>query len=393
MANLQATLQQRLASIHAANRYRERQVVDGVHAVICTVNGKRCINFCSNDYLGIAADPMLSAALRAASAIEGVGSGASQLISGYNSAHRELENELADWLGRERALLFSSGFLANQGAITALLGKADVAFCDALNHASLIDGVRLSGADKHIYPHADMAALEAQLQASVSIGQRMIISDGVFSMDGDSAPLPALARLARQHDAWLMIDDAHALGVMGPQGAGSVAAAALTQEDVPVLVGTLGKALGSMGAFVAGSAALIDYLVNTARSVIFTTAPPPALAEATRKALQIARHESWRRERLADNIGYFRQRAASLGLPLLDSHTPIQPVVLGSEATALAASAALWQRGYRVGAIRPPTVPEGSSRLRITLSATHDPRQIDGLLEALAKLHQPTAAA
>jgi len=364
--------------------YRRRHVVEGPQAVHLKVDGRELLSFCSNDYLGLAADPRLAEAMCAATARYGVGSGAAHLISGHTRAHHMLEEELADWLGCERALLFSTGYMANLGVPGALLRRGDVILQDRLNHASLIDGAQLSAATLRRYAHADMAALERLLGEHT--GNVLIATDGVFSMDGDVAPLRRLAALAAHYDAPLMVDDAHGLGVLGPHGRGSAEAAGLGPGEVAVYMATLGKALGTAGAFVAGSADLIETLIQSARSYIYTTAMPAALAEASRASLRIVREESWRRERLRELVNRFRLGAESLGLCLMDSDTPIQPILLGDARTALSWSEALLEQGILVTAIRPPTVPEGSARLRITLSATHQEADLDRLLEALQGL-------
>jgi 8-amino-7-oxononanoate synthase len=279
-------------------------------------------------------------------------------------------------------LLFSTGYMANQGVITALLGRNDTLFEDRLNHASLIDGGVLSRARLRRFAHADMQALESQLHQQQG-GESMVATDGVFSMDGDIAPLPEMSRLCREHNSWLLVDDAHGIGVLGKGGRGSVDHFGLGEEDVPLLMATLGKALGTFGAFVAGSDALIETLIQQSRSYIFTTATPAAVAEATRASLRIARDEQWRREHLCDLIARFRNGAGQLGLPLMPSETPIQPIVAGESSRALAWSALLEEQGILVSAIRPPTVPDGSSRLRVTLSASHSEQDVDRLLDAL----------
>lgn len=380
--SLQRVLQQRLAATTERNLYRRRRVIEGAHGVQARVDGRDVTVFCSNDYLGLATHPKLRAAMARAVEQQGVGSGASQLISGHNAAHRDLENELAEFVQRPRALLLSSGYLANVGVIAALMQRGDSVYSDALNHASLIDGIRLSRAAIHRYQHVDMVSLERQLKLPAP-GNRLIVSDGLFSMDGDRAPLKALARSAASHDAWLMIDDAHGLGVLGPDGRGSVAAAGLGSEEVPILVATLGKSLGAAGAFVAGSQTLIETLIQSTRTFIFSTALPPAVAVAARTGLRLVQEEAWRREHLYALIALFRTAAAARGLPLTDSESPIQPVILGSEQRALTVSERLLDQGYLVTAIRPPTVPKGTARLRITLSAAHSTAQVEGLLAAL----------
>lgn len=380
------TLDQRLAvelqRIREAQLYRVRRAVDGAHGVQIVVDGKSCLNFCSNDYLGLASDPRVAEAARKSLGESGTGSGASALVSGYNREHRALEEELAAFTGRPRALLFSTGWAANLGVLRALLGKNDTLIADELNHASLIDGGRLSGARYTRIPHAQIGAY-AQALAQPRCGQTLVVSDSVFSMDGDLAPLQELAALGVERGATLMIDDAHGFGVLGDDGSGAVRAAGLGVDEVPIYVATLGKSLGAAGAFVAGSENLIEFLIQRARSWVFSTAPPPAIAAAARAALKIIQAEPQRRAQLFANIRRLREGAAQLGIPLSDSQTAIQPLVIGDEERALNLSRFLYERGIWVAAIRPPTVPRGTSRLRITLSATHTAAQIDALLSAL----------
>ena len=352
--------------------------------------GRRLLSFCSNDYLGLARHPQLVAALQRAAGESGVGSTSAHLICGHRTEHVALEEALAEWTGRERALLFSTGYMANLGVLQALLARGDVCVQDKLNHACLLDGAALSGATLKRYPHADIGAAARQL-ASTGNAAALLATDGVFSMDGDVAPLRELAELCAREGATLMVDDAHGLGVCGERGAGSVSAAGLDQHDVPVLMATLGKALGCSGAFVAGPAALIEGLVQTARPYIYTTAMPPALAAAARVAVQLAQSESWRRDRLATLVARFRSGASQLGLPLMPSFSAIQPLLLGSADTAMTAARTLEEHGLLVSAIRPPTVPAGMARLRITLSAAHEEAHVDRLLEALATLPQASA--
>jgi len=348
-------------------------------------DGRRLLSFCSNDYLGLAQHPSLIDALKRAADEDGVGSGSAHLISGHRSAHAALEEALAEWTGRERALLFSTGYMANLGVMQALLQRDDVCVQDKLNHACLLDGAQLTGCELKRYPHADVEGAARQLRARPDAAA-LLATDGVFSMDGDIAPLAELAALCQRERATLMVDDAHGLGVLGAHGAGSVNAAGLSQHDVPVLMATLGKALGCSGAFVAGSASLIDGLVQSARTYIYTTAMPPALAAATLAAVRLAQSEAWRRDKLQALIARFRAGAAQLGLPLMPSSTAIQPLLLGDAQVALAASEALEQQGFLVTAIRPPKVPPGKARLRITLSAAHEEGEVDRLLEALSRL-------
>ena len=365
--------------------YRSRRVVEGRRGAQVRIGSSTLVSFCSNDYLGLAADPRVIQALQQAAESYGVGSGSAHLVSGHHHAHHALEEALAEFTGRPRALLFSTGYMANLGVLGALLGRGDTLLQDRLNHASLVDGGLLSRANVKRYAHADTAALERRLAAPVA-GRVLVATDGVFSMDGDLAPLPAMAALCRQHGAWLMVDDAHGLGVLGTGGRGTLEHFGLTVDQVPVLVGTLGKSFGTAGAFVAGSEELIETLIQQARSYIYTTAMPPAVAAATLASLQIAGAEQWRRERLAELVTRFRERAGALGLTLIASESPIQPIIAGSTEQALRWSEALEEQGLLVTAIRPPTVPEGAARLRVTFSASHSDDQLERLLEALARL-------
>jgi len=371
-----------LAELKQQQRYRARLIVDGPQGVALTIAGKPVLNFCSNDYLGLAAHPALIAALQNGAAHYGVGSGASHLINGHSSAHHALEEELAEFVRRPRALLFSTGYMANLGVMTALLEKGDHVFADRLNHASLLDGGLLSQARLQRYPHNDAQALQIKLAASLA-NTKLVASDGVFSMDGDFAPVTQLAQVCQQHNTWLLIDDAHGLGVVGKTGRGTLEEQNLSQHDVPILMGTLGKAIGTFGAFIAGSDELIETLIQRARSYIYTTAMPAAIAEATRASLKLVAAEGWRREKLQRNITYFRDLAAAAALPLMPSTTAIQPVVLGDVANTVSVSARLRQRGILISAIRPPTVPEGTARLRITLNSLHEPEHIERLISEL----------
>ena len=377
-------LRSALTQAREQHLYRRRRVLDSPQQPHLVVEGRSLLSFCSNDYLGLASDPRVAQALCKGVAHWGSGSGSAHLVSGHSRAHHALEEALADFTGRERALLFSSGYLANLAVITSLCGRKDTVVQDKLNHASLIDGARLSGADLKRYAHNDMAAARKRL--ATARGECLLAVDGVFSMDGDLAELPALAALCREQDAWLMVDDAHGLGVLGKAGGGSLDHFGLNPDQVPVLMGTLGKAFGTAGAFVAGSADLIETLIQKARSYIFTTALPAALAEATLASLGILREEAWRRRHLEVLVARFRQGAQQLGFELPPSGTPIQPLIAGRSETALAWSQALESQGILVTAIRPPTVPEGSARLRITFSAAHQEQDVDRLLAALEDL-------
>jgi 8-amino-7-oxononanoate synthase len=372
-----------LAARHEQHRYRHPLIQDGPCGRYAVVDGRQYLNFCSNDYLGLANDPAVVTAFQEAAADWGVGSGASHLVCGHQRPHQQLEEALADHVGRERALLFSSGYMANMGVMTALLGKGDAVFHDRLNHASLLDGGLLSGARFRRFSHNDSSALRGQLQRS-DARRKLVVTDGVFSMDGDVAPLADYATACEDNDAWLMVDDAHGLGVLDAQGRGSVFAQGVNKR-VPVLMGTLGKGLGTAGAFVAGSHALIETLIQFARTYIYTTAMPAAVAAATLVSLSKAREEQWRREKLAALIQHFRLGAEQLGFSLMDSTTPIQPLRSGADQQALALSQQLREQGFLVIAIRPPTVPEGQARLRVTLSAAHEENDVDALLVALAR--------
>jgi 8-amino-7-oxononanoate synthase len=365
-----------------AGLYRQRVTLDSAQGPLVRIGAREYLNFCSNDYLGLAAHPRVVERLQRAAAQYGVGSGASHLVCGHSAPHEQLEEALAEFTGRQRALLFSSGYMANTGILTALLQRGDCVFEDRLNHASLLDGGLFSGARFQRFPHNDVAALAAKLQAAS--GPSLVVVDGIFSMDGDAAPLAELAKLCAAQDAWLMVDDAHGFGVLGASGVGSTEAAGLAADDVPVLMATLGKALGTAGAFVAGSEVLIEALIQQSRNYIYTTALPPAVAAASLEALALVRDEPWRREHLAKLIERFRAGAQQLGLPLMHSNSAIQPLLVGDATRAVQWSERLRERGFLISAIRPPTVPAGTSRLRVTLSAAHTAEQVDQLLSQLA---------
>lgn len=378
-------LQQQLELRYRQQRYRQRKIVTSPQGAYITVDKQRQLAFCSNDYLGLANHPAVIEAMTTAAQEVGVGSGASHLIYGHSEQHHYLEEELAAFTGRERVLLFSTGYMANMGVISALLSRGDTVFEDRLNHASLLDAGILSRAKLKRFRHNDLSQLQQQL-ASTGEGRKLVAVDGVFSMDGDLAPLMETSALCQKHNAWLMVDDAHGFGVLGKQGGGCAEQFNLDSSQLPILIGTLGKAFGTFGAFVAGTNTLIESLIQWARTYIYTTALPPAVAAATRKSLQLVRSEHWRRQQLNDRINQFRQGAKLLGLPLMPSSTPIQPLLLGDEDSVLTAHRLLQQRNILVGAIRPPTVPQGESRLRITLNSNHQAEHIDQLLAALDKV-------
>jgi len=374
-----------LAARQSQHLYRSRRVIDGAQDVELISDGKPQLSFCSNDYLGLANHPALIKAMQAGAERYGVGSGASHLVTGHSHAHHALEEAMAEFTQRPRVLLFSSGYMANLGVVSALATKHDTIHEDRLNHASLIDAARLSGATMRRYPHNDVDALAKRLDKN-SNGYPLIISDGVFSMDGDIAPLPQLATIAVKHNATLMVDDAHGIGVIGKGGRGTVEHHNLSENDVPILVATLGKACGTAGAFVAGSEELIETLIQQARTYIYTTALPPAIAHATLTSLKLIEIEAWRREHLQTLIKLFKDGAAQLGFNIMPSNTPIQPLIIGDSDKALGISEALQQLGILISAIRPPTVPDGTARLRITFSANHTEQHIDQLLAALDKV-------
>ena len=385
-SRLDTQLAAELADIAAAGLTRRRRVLDSPAGRIARVDGQEVLNFASNDYLGLAGNAEIAQALADGALRWGAGSGASHLVSGHLTPHDQLENEIAAFTGFERALTFSTGYLANLAVTPTLAGRGDAVFADKLNHASLIDAMQLAkanGAEVQRYPHNDVAALERQLAAS-NAARKVIVTDAVFSMDGDLAPLPLIFELAERHDAWLVIDDAHGFGVLGRHGEGSLAHFNLPASPRILLMGTLGKAAGVGGAFVAGSATAIDYLLNKGRSYIFTTAAPPAIACALSKSLHTIRDGDALRANLMARIAQLRDGLA--GKPLLPSATAIQPYIVGDNEAAVALSKALWERGLWVPAIRPPTVPKGTARLRISVSAAHTAGDIDHLLSALKEL-------
>jgi 8-amino-7-oxononanoate synthase len=373
----------RLAERRAAHLYRQRPLLEAPQGPEVVVDGEQLLQFCSNDYLGLASHPEVVRAMQQGTERWGVGGGASHLVIGHSTPHHQLEEALAAFTGRPRALLFSTGYMANLAAVTALVGPGDTVLEDRINHASLLDAGLLSGARFSRYLHNDAESLAKRLDKAT--GDTLVVTDGVFSMDGDLADLPALCATAKARGAWMMVDDAHGFGPLGATGGGIVEHFGLGMAEVPVLVGTLGKAFGTAGAFVAGSEALIETLIQFARPYIYTTSQPPAVACATLKSLELLRSEGWRREHLNRLIARFRAGAAEIGLILMDSLTPIQPILVGSSERALKLSAALRERGILVGAIRPPTVPAGSARLRVTFSASHSEAQLERLLAVLAE--------
>lgn len=388
-AQLPATaLAPQIAALSAQGLLRTRRVLQSPQQVDARVDGREVIAFCSNDYLGLAADPRLREAAAEGAALYGVGAGASHLILGHGAAHHALEEALAQFVLLPRALLFSSGYMANLGVVTALVGRGDAVFADRLNHASLNDAAHLSRAEFKRYVHADLAMLERALAANPA-RRKLVITDAVFSMDGDIAPVAEMLRLCERHDAWLLLDDAHGFGVLGATGAGVLQHFGIASERI-IYMATLGKAAGVAGAFVAGAPAVIEWLVQRARPYVYTTAMPPLLAHTLLKSLEIIAAEGGRREQLAQLIAQLQQAARGLRWRLLPSDTAIQPLVIGAADEAMRVADALAARGLLVPAIRPPTVPDGSARLRISLSAGHVPQHIERLASALHEISAGT---
>jgi len=373
-----------LAEIESQGLRRARRVLESPQGARVTVDGRDFVAFCSNDYLGLASHPRLIEAAREGAARYGVGAGASHLILGHSMAHHDLEKRLAAFAGFPRALLFSTGYLANIGAVTALVGREDAVFADRLNHASLNDAVLLSRAAFKRYPHLDLAALERLLAGSTA-RRRLIVTDAVFSMDGDIAPVPELVALAERYDAWLLLDDAHGFGVLGAEGRGTLAHFNVNSPRV-IYMATLGKAAGVSGAFIAGEAEVVETLVQRARAYVYTTATPPLLAHALLESLELVRREEWRRDRLRELVRQLKARLQVRRWRLEPSDTAIQPLIIGANAEAVAVAEALARGGLLVPAIRPPTVPAGTARLRISLSAAHVPDDVERLVAALYAL-------
>lgn len=375
-------LQDNLNKRSQQSLYRSRACINSSCGAQLAVEGRSLHNFCSNDYLGLASHPDIARAFKQGIDHYGVGSGASHLISGHCKAHQLLEDQLAEFTNRPRALLFSSGYAANLGVINALVGRTDLVLEDYLNHASLLDGGLLSGAKFRRFKHCDRQDLQDKL-AKLDGARKLVVTDGVFSMDGDRAPLEDLADISANHNAWLMVDDAHGFGVLGANGGGLVEHLNLSLDQVPILMGTLGKAFGTYGAFVAGSEALIETLIQFARSYIYTTALPPAVAVASSASLQLLQSQQWRRDKLNQLISRFRSGVSQIGLKLMESETAIQPILIEDNQQVLAIGEQLRNFGFMVGTIRPPTVPLGQARIRITLSAGHSEQQVDALVDAL----------
>ena len=379
------SLHDELAVLETAGLKRRRRTLEAPCGPLAVVDGREFVSFCSNDYLGLANAPALIEAAVAGAQQWGVGSGASHLVSGHLAPHEQLEQELAAFVGAERALFLSTGYMANLAIVPALVGRDDAVFADKLNHASLIDAVQLSRAHSVRYPHADLAALETRLAASTA-KRKLILTDAVFSMDGDVAPLPELLALAERFDAWLVVDDAHGFGVLGPQGRGACAHFALPASPRLIYMGTLGKAAGASGAFIAGSATVIEWLLQRARTYIFSTGSSPIIACALRASLALIAQGDARRAHLAALTAQLRAGLAGTPWRLLPSPTAIQPIVVGDNHAVVALAEALYSRGLWVPGIRPPTVPQGSARLRVSLSAAHTTEHVDRLVDALREL-------
>jgi len=376
-------LEERLTDLKRRGLHRSLRLLSGAPKAVVTVEGREVIHLSSNNYLDLASHPSVTRAAIEALESHGCGAGASRLISGTLELHAELEKDLAEFKGAEAALVFGSGYHANLGCISALVGPGDTIFSDELNHASIIDGCRLSRAQVQVFRHKDPESLEKLLVCQSPTGQRLIVTDSVFSMDGDVAPLKEIVALARRHRAWVMVDEAHATGVFGPNGAGVVEAMGL-QGQVEIQMGTLGKALGGFGAYVAGSRVLVEWLINRARSFIFSTALPPPVLAAARAALAIVKSEPERRKQLWENANFLRQGLLGLGYRLGDTASPILPVLIGGEEKTMALGAALLRHGVLAHGIRPPTVPEGTARLRVTPMATHTAEELRRAIRAFA---------
>lgn len=379
---METFLEDELAILEEKGLRRRLRRQEGAQGREIIVDGRKVLNFCSNDYLGLAGDPRLREAAVETIAREGLGAGAARLVCGNMPAHQRLEDALARFKGTQGCLFFSTGYMANVGIISSIFGREDIIFSDRFNHASLIDGILLSQARLKRYPHRDMKALEAMIQAAAGFKKKGIITDSVFSMDGDIAPLDAIVRLAKRYDCFVMIDEAHALGVMGKNGRG-LAEHFGVEDKIDIHMGTLSKAAGSFGAYCCGSEALTAFLVNKARSFIYTTGMPPAIAAASLKAVEIIQNEPARRQRLWENTGYMKAALENAGWDVAGSQTPIIPIIVGKPEAAVAFSNRLLEEGICVGAIRPPAVPQGTARLRLTVTAAHTREDLDCAVEKL----------
>ena len=383
--NFRNKLEKKLELRKHQNLFRKRNTLASRQGPTIKIDGRSLINFCSNDYLGLANHQDVISAFKTSADQFGVGSGASSLVCGRSDLHQQLEEKLAEKTGREAVLIFPSGYMANLAVATTFAGRTDDVFLDRLAHASLVDAARLSGAKLHRYQHADHEALGLALNNS-TVNDKLVLTDTVFSMDGDKAPIKELITVCKQNDAVLAVDDAHGFAVLGKSGGGLLDEQEIPAEDVPILVATFGKALGTAGAFIAADKIIIETLIQFARTYIYTTALSPAIAGATLTSLEIVEKESWRRETLSALIKYFCYGASDRGLNILSSDTAIQPLMIGDAENAVRISDKLFEEGFLISAIRPPTVPDGSARLRITLTAAHTEEQVDRLLETLVRL-------
>lgn len=383
-------LQEEILQLGSKNLRRSLRNVDGPQSREIVLDGKKVLNFCSNNYLGLADDPRLVAAAQESLSQEGFGSGASRLVSGNMSSHRKLEETIARFKGTERCLLFTSGYMANAGIIPALFGREDLIVSDKLDHASILDGILLSRAQHQRYPHKDMTELESILSRSAGFRRRLVVTDSVFSMDGDCAPLVEIAAIARKYDALVMVDEAHSFGVLGSNGRG-LAEHLRVEDQIDIQMGTLSKAAGAFGAYCCGSGPLIELVMNRARSFIYTTGMPPSVAAAANMAVEIMNVEPWRREQLLNSASELRAGLKEMGFNVLGELTPIIPVILQDSALCLEFSRCLMDRGIFVQAIRPPTVPVNTSRLRFTVMATHTPQDLQRLLTAVREVGQELA--
>ena len=374
---------EQLAQRKQQHLHRASVPITGKQARYIEVNGKQYLNFSSNDYLGLASDPLLVNAWKKGADLFGIGSGGSYLVTGYNKVHHDVTQQLQEWLGLEAVALFSSGYSANQALIKLLLSKNDLLVQDKINHASLMEAGSISAAKMQRFKHNDMQHLASILNTHQRAENKLIISEGVFSMDGDSAPINALKQQCTAHNAWLMIDDAHGLGVLGKEGKGTIVDQQLDNSDVNIYMATFGKALGVGGAFVSGSSQLIDYINNFSKPYIYTTGLPPAMVYCIGQAAHLAQTQQWRRDQLGELIHYFKHLSAHYEIPLMPSNTAIQPVLIGASDTALAVSQHLKDKGFWTTAIRPPTVAKGSARLRVTLTSQHQKQDIEILVKQI----------
>ena len=372
-----------LNAIKKSGLYRELNIVEGAQGTHLEIKGKTYLSFCSNNYLGLANNPLVIKAVKDAVEKYGWGAGASRLVSGNMRMHEALEDEISRFKGKEASIVFPTGYMANLGTISSLVSKGDLAICDKLNHASIIDGCRLSGADFRVYPHCDMEKLENILKKSTKYPRKLIVTDTVFSMDGDIAPLPDIVRIAHKYKAMVMVDEAHGTGVFGKKGRGVVEHFKLSKK-VDIVMGTLSKAVGSLGGYVSGDTDLINYLRNKARPFMYTTALPPAVCAASIAGIKLIRKDPSLRESLWCNVRFLKEKLESLSLKVIPSESPIIPILIGDAKKAVDVSKFLYKKGILIPAIRPPTVPAKSSRLRMTVMSTHTKKDLERLLEVLS---------